>query len=222
MSNFNLKLTWCLNQEEMRQLNLLLIPKWRMRIPVKKKNWMVRKVTSPMMENLTKSIRRCRRQKVCETQMIQELEKLSKGARSDTVRKTKRPKWTRHQKWELTKFGHEDKIKEKKDEMGLTIKKSFKTINTLLYRTQCALWEHVRVKIRERWRTREVTRPNLGNFPVVPEWVHDERIQEKRSRISAYLPYLPRQEAHVNLCTLFHISTWADEHIPALHSLPEG
>jgi len=39
----------------------------------------------------------------------------------------------------LTKFGHEDEIKEKKEEMDLTIKKAFDAVDMLLDETQRTL-----------------------------------------------------------------------------------
>ena len=65
--------------------------------------------------------------------MRKDLEILSKGTKSDSLQKAKR--WTRHQKWKLTKFGHGDKIKEHKEEMILTIKKFFETVDMLLDET---------------------------------------------------------------------------------------
>jgi len=56
---------------------------------------------------LCKSANRHRKVKAKQEHMQKETEKLSKGAKSDTSKKTKRPKLTRCQKWQVTKFGHE-------------------------------------------------------------------------------------------------------------------
>ena len=96
---------------------------------------------------LSKSSNRCRKVKVDVVQMRKEIDKLSKGAKSDTSRKTRRPKLTRHERWQVTKFCHEDGIKKMKEEMSLTIQKAFKTVVMLLDETHRALWNQVLVKI---------------------------------------------------------------------------
>ena len=64
------------------------------------------------------------RAKAREAQLRERIEKLSKGDQLDATQKPKRPKWTRHEKWEMTKLGHEDEISKNKEGMDLTIKKS--------------------------------------------------------------------------------------------------
>ena len=49
-------------------------------------------------KSLSKSPRKCLRRKACEAQLRKDLERLSKGAKLDTSRKAKRPKWTHHDK----------------------------------------------------------------------------------------------------------------------------
>ena len=55
------------------------------------------------------------------------------------MQNVKRPQWTCHQKWKLTKLGHGG--------MDLTIKKAFNIIDILLYETQRVLWNQVLMKI---------------------------------------------------------------------------
>jgi len=60
---------------------------------------------------------------------------------------TRRPKLTRHQKWQVTKFGHASGIEQMKEKMSLTIQKAFETVGMLLDETQRALWNQVLIKI---------------------------------------------------------------------------
>ena len=98
-------------------------------------------------KSISKSVRKHLNRKARKAQLRKDLERLSTGDQPDTTHKIKRPKWTRHQKWKLTKFRQEYEIKGKKKEMGLTIKKDFETINILLDETQHALWNQVLVKM---------------------------------------------------------------------------
>jgi len=94
----------------------------------------------------TKSARRRRTVQKKQEQLRKGIMRLSKGIKSDTSKKTKIPKLTRHQKWQVTKFGHESGIEQMKEEMSLTIQKASETIDMLLDETQHALWNQVLVK----------------------------------------------------------------------------
>ena len=133
-------------------------------------------------------------------ELQRELEKAAKS-KKDSSKKTKSsPQLTQHQKWRVTKFGHESGIKQMKKETTSTIEQAFATIDMLLDETHHTLWNQVLVKICHTagWKNEkgeEQTKPRGLSWETFQLWQNE------------YLLYVFKKDAAEQMCIYltFHV-----------------